>query len=152
MVALPWYGYGDGGSRWGLRIGFNAFLPWPTTIAPGGQGFAFLILGTAGAVVVLAVVTAHAVRPRRTDHRTAGGGLLAGLAIAATALPVLVLAEAQARPPYGDGPPLRYDWGAVVGVIAAFWVALGAGWALAAWGRERRSRAEGRRELTLDGM
>ena len=27
--------------------------------------------------------------------------------------------EAHAKPPFGDGPPLRFSWGAVVGVAAA---------------------------------
>lgn len=126
---LPWYGFVEPtglhfGAGWSALSG-NLF---PLSPMPGGTGWGYLILGLAAltsltAFAVRAVLKANAT-PKRPGVRTAA---LLAVAALATMLLVVTSLEIAARPPYGDGPRLGPDWGAVVGglLAAAVWLSAG---------------------------
>ena len=81
-----------------------------------------LILALSCGVAMSAIMTlgTHVVG-RRTPF-----GLYAVLVALALLLVIATVLEAHAKPPFGDGPPLRFSWGAVVGVAAATTSLIGA--------------------------
>lgn len=135
---LPWYGSDTVGSLsvWKLSAETNAlstFLLPPagsSSYSPGTYNWGYLILGLSCAVAVLAGI-AILVLPLQSERNIRWSvPLLFGIVIAALTLVVLVALEARAKPPFGDGPPLRFDWGAVVGVLAVMLSLIGGCWAL----------------------
>jgi hypothetical protein len=126
-LLLPWFGLWEAGTgRWGLSQPVSAtsdYLISSPAFTPGTQSWGFVMLGVAAAVSVLAVFTVVGVQ-RHGDARAK----VVGLVIASTVLLVLVILDAHARPPTED-VPLRFDWGAVVGVVFAVLAAAGGWWA-----------------------
>jgi hypothetical protein len=101
-----------------------------STYSPGTYNWGYLILGVSCAVAALSGI-AIIVVPHRKESRIKGAmPLLCVIVIAALTMVVLVALEAHARPPFGDDPPLRFAWGAVVGVAAATLSLIGGCWAL----------------------
>jgi hypothetical protein len=130
---LPWYKTAMPGSgrfrptsRWLMPpLGGSAH-------APGTTAWGHLLTAAALAVAVLAAIDAG-VTARTTTTRSAGPlARHVMVTAAATILIVVVVLEVRARPPFGDGPPLWVDWGAVLGTAAAAACAATSWWALAA--------------------
>jgi hypothetical protein len=86
-----------------------------------------VMAGVTTALVVLAAIDVSLHTRHQGPRPTGAWVLLILVALASTTLGVLVLAEFLAGPPFGDGPPLGFDWGALVGISAAV-VATIAGW------------------------
>lgn len=132
LVILPFYGLLEPNNRsWpfdvlGTRTAVDfALSQWPSRfMLPGSQSFGYLSVAIAGLVGLFALAASIA-SFRRTWFARFGGG---AVAVISTALPVLMVMEMFARPPFGVGPPLQYSWGAVVGVTGSFVCAIAA-WA-----------------------
>lgn len=115
---LPWYGVPnplDPANFSGFHLGPGSYVPFSDTLfprgwAPGGRGFGVVLLLTVAGVLVIA----------RLLRRNPGLRLVATtLAILSATLVVLTSLECAALPPYGDGAPLRPDWGMLLGLMAA---------------------------------
>jgi hypothetical protein len=128
-TTLPWFGLDESLGVGFLRLqdqmsalsrylqpaGFGSF-------SPGTQEWGFLILALSCGVAMSAIMTvAMPLIGRRTPF-----GLYLVLAVLALLLVIASVLDAHAKPPFGDGPPLRFSWGAVVGVAAATTSLIGA--------------------------
>jgi hypothetical protein len=75
-------------------------------------------------LTVLAMI--EIVKHNRIDSPSTTVWLIA-VAVSSTALVPLAVTELLAKPLFGAGPDLVFDWGAIVGVAAAGW-AMACGW------------------------
>jgi hypothetical protein len=138
-TVLPWYGLDENTATWvwNLQGGRDALAPalGISAFSPGARFWGLLILGLSCVLVAVAGIAIILLQRKR---RPATGGsrlLVVGVAILSLAMIIAVVLEAHARPPLGDGPPLRFDWGAVVGFLAAAVSLIGASAALFAYMR-----------------
>ena len=90
----------------------------------------YLVLGLSCAVAALSGIALIVVPHRKESKINGAMPLLCAIVIAALTLAVLVALEARAKLPFGVNPPLRFAWGAVVGVVAATLSLIGGCWAL----------------------
>jgi hypothetical protein len=122
-TVLPWYGLGENFATWvwHLQGGRNAFGPalGISTFSPGARFWGLLILGLSCVLAVLAGIAIILFQRKQRTAIVRTRVVVVCVAILSLALIVAVVLEAQARPPLGDGPPLRFDWGAVIGFLAA---------------------------------
>ena len=138
-TTLPWFGLDDSMGVGFLRLqdemsALSRYLEPAQggSVSPGTPGWGFLILAlSCGAVAVAIITVAGLLFGRRVPL-----GWYVLLTALALLLVVASLLDAHARPPLGDGPPLRFSWGAVVGVTAATTSLIGACFALLLWRRE----------------
>ena len=128
-TTLPWFGLDES-----LGVGFlhlqdqmgalSRYLQPAQfgSFTPGTQEWGFLILALSCGVATSAIMTiAMRLIGRRTPF-----GLYVVLAVVALLLAIACALDAHAKPPFGDGPPLRFSWGAVIGVAAAATSLIGA--------------------------
>jgi len=123
LLVLPFYGLLEPNNRsWpfdvlGTRtaIDFALSLPASRFMVPGSQSFGYFAIAIAGLVATLALIGIAASFGRR---RLAEIGVGAA-AVISTALLVVMVLEFLARPPFDDGPPLQYSWGAIIGVVGS---------------------------------
>lgn len=131
-LSLPWFG-GDPNPDF---IATSSALSVPPLgsgqLAPATRNWGYLLLVWSGVVVGLAVL-AIAVRVRHT-HRAGRtpDRLMFCVTVAALVLLALVISEVTATIPFGDGPPLTYDFGAIVGLVLAVlsFISASYGWAI----------------------
>lgn len=124
---LPWYGSDTvtSVSMWHLSEEASALSTFllpsvgSSSYSPGTYHWGYLILGLSCAVAALSGIALIAVPHRKESKLKGAMPLLCMIVLAALTLVVLVVLEARAKPPFGDDPPLRFAWGAVVGVVAA---------------------------------
>ena len=128
-TTLPWFGLDDSIGIGFLRLqsemsALSRYLE-PVqggSVSPGTQGWGFLILALSCGAAWVAIITLAGLG--------IGRRVPVGLYVLLTALALLLVVasvlDAHARPPLGDGPPLRFSWGAVVGVTAATMSLIGA--------------------------
>ena len=128
-TTLPWFGLDESLGVGFLRLqdqmsGLSRYLQPAQfgSFSPGTQAWGFLILALSCGVAMSAIITLGTdVVGRRTPF-----GLYVVVAVLALLLVIATVLEAHAKPPFGDGPPLRFSWGAVVGVAAATTSLIGA--------------------------
>ena len=128
-TTLPWFGLDESLGVGFLRrqdqmSGLSRYLQPAQfgSFSPGTQAWGFLILALSGGVAMSAIITLGTdVVGRRTPF-----GLSVVVAVLTLLLVIAAVLEAHAKPPFGDGPPLRFSWGAVVGVAAATTSLIGA--------------------------
>jgi hypothetical protein len=122
-TVLPWYGLDENTATWvwNLQGGRNALARalGISAFSPGSRFWGLLILGLSCVLAVVAGIATILLQPKRRKSMWTSRLLVVGVAILALALIFAVVLEAHARPPLGDGPPLRFDWGAVIGFLAA---------------------------------
>jgi hypothetical protein len=135
---LPWYGSDTVGgvSGWHLSSETSALSTFllpsvgSSPLSPGTYNWGYLILGLSCAVAALSGIALIVVPYKKESKIRGTTPLLYGIVIATLTLVVLVALETHARPPFGDSPPLRFDWGAIVGIVAATLSLIGGCWAL----------------------
>jgi hypothetical protein len=122
-TVLPWYGLDENTATWvwNLQGGRNAFGPalGISALSPGAGFWGLLILGLSCVLAAAAGIAIILFQRKQGPAVGRSGLLIVGVAILSVATIIAVVLEAHARPPLGDGPPLRFDWGAVVGFLAA---------------------------------
>ena len=141
LRCLPFYGLMEpNNSPWpfdvlGTRNALAVPLALPASrfMVPGSRSFGYLVLSWA---LVVGLFTLVLLPLGRRMFQWA----MAVVAVGSSSLPVLALLELFARPPYGDGPPLSFSWGAVVAVGAAFVAALAAWAPVVAYVRQPHAR------------
>lgn len=128
-TTLPWFGLDENVGVGFLRLqdqssALSPYLQPPQvgSLSPGTREWGFLILALSSGVALLAIVTIA----MHLNGRRAPSGLFVVLAVLALLLALACVLDAHAKPPWGDGPPLRFSWGAVVGVAAATTSLIGA--------------------------
>jgi hypothetical protein len=121
-TALPWFGFDDNTAHGflGLTDEASAVSQYLVSspghsLSPGTQGWGFLILTLSSLLTVVGSATFAAYLIGRSPPV----GLYVFLLALGAVLFIACILDAHARPPFGDGPPLRFSWGAVVGVISA---------------------------------
>jgi drug/metabolite transporter (DMT)-like permease len=128
-TTLPWFGLDES-----LGVGFLRLQDQMSALSrylqpaqfdsfsPGAQAWGYVILALSCGVAMSAIMTlgTHVVR-QRTPF-----GLYVVVVALALLLVIATVLEAHAKPSFGDGPPLRFSWGAVVGVAAATTSLIGA--------------------------
>ncbi len=124
LVWMPWFGLDQNSAWWDLWPTWTAVADIPASFAssafsPGTQGFGVGLVWLAVATAVSAGVTVPLLRLCFRGRKGLAVVELSLVAALACAVLVQVIREMAATPPYGEGPDLTYDWGAVVGVSAA---------------------------------
>jgi hypothetical protein len=121
-TALPWFGFDDNSAHGflGLKDEASALSPYlasaqGNSFSPGTQDWGILILALSSFVAVVGVAMAAVYLIGRSPPF----GLYIPLVLLAAPLAIACILDAHARPPFGDGPPLRFSWGAVIGVASA---------------------------------
>ena len=137
VLCMPWFGLDQNLGRWNLMPTWTPVDAVPQASSsgaygPGTQRFGDFLLFAACAMVVLALATMYLVRWHSKDRTSLARMGLWSVVIAAACSLVLVILEASASPPFGDGPNLSLDWGTVVGLLAVSITVLGAIWCLGA--------------------
>jgi hypothetical protein len=140
-----------------LGVALSTYLPWfdattehfaprsrfllppigGSTHAPGTTFWGHLVF--TAALVVAVIAGAEALATLR-NLRTIRVVRRAVVAIATAVMLLLVVLEANASPPFGDGPRMRTAWGAFLGLLVALASVTTAGWALAKTLRTDRGR------------
>ena len=132
-IPLPWFGFIDPSNPSPQYNAVSQDLAPPLSspgLAPGTQGWGYLLVVCSVLVAGLAVVAIIACVRRR--NRSAGTNrLLLCVAIASLDLIALVVLEMTATLHFGDGPRLGFDWGAIVGLALAVLSSVGAWFAWA---------------------
>ena len=128
-TTLPWFGLDES-----LGVGFLRLQDQSSALSrylqpaqfgsfsPGTQEWGFLILALSCGVAMSAIVTIA----MHLIGQSSPCGLYVVLAVLALLLAIACVLDAHAKPPFGDGTPLRFSWGAVVGVAAATTSLIGA--------------------------
>jgi len=123
-LGFPWFEFwGAGNSRWDTWLSWSPLgLPVPhggSSLEPGTRSWGFLLLAVSCTTLALTLVATFLIFHYQRRETTVARLLVAFAAVTAVALPILEIVEARARPPFGDGPPLTFAWGAVAGIAVA---------------------------------
>jgi hypothetical protein len=124
-ITLPWFALPQptSGLPWSSFISTSNALsvdPFGSSdLAPGTQSWGYLLVVWSAVVVGLAVVAISACVRSTRRKLPAPARLLLCVVAAALVLVALGISEITAKIPFGDGPPLTYDFGAVLGVVLA---------------------------------
>ena len=140
-IWLPWYGL-PVASSWRFDMSNEVNIVSRRLVVsfmrPGSQSWGLAILGLSLSGVALALCALYLLKRARGLSTASRFYLTVGMSVVSTVLVLVTVLAALARPPYGDGPPLSFDWGAVVGMIAALLSAGGGLWACAICAADRR--------------
>ena len=121
---VPWYGLAK-------SSGSDLLI---TSVYSGAQPWGYMILASALAGLLLIPVLLVIVWPRGARDPVHGVQWLLSVAVLCTIVLGITVPTMMAHPPYGDGPPLTSDGGALVAVVLAAIAALAA-WSAWFWGR-----------------
>jgi len=138
-TVLPWFGLPTPGGppdpRFSALSGALATPPFGSAnLAPATEKWGYLLVAWSALVAgmdVVAIITF--VRNRKREGRRVTA-LLICVAAAAFVLIALVIAEFTAKIPWGDGPPISWDMGALFGLLLAVLSAFSAS---SAWATEK---------------
>lgn len=126
IVLAPWIGLDQNLGRFNLTPSWTAIGPIPEAsralpFAPGTRDFGIAILFLAVAIATCDGVAIHRVRRNRLPRALAWV-----IEVMVTVCLIMVVLELRASPGFGDGPPLTFGWGAMVGLGAATLSVIGA--------------------------
>lgn len=129
-TTLPWFGFNEFNGIYVFNLsdsrsaisGMLSPAVGASTFSPGTQDWGFLILALSSGLVIAALLLSLLMLSGRRASLVWSITLIA----IAAALVVVAVLDAHARPPFGDSPPLRFSWGAVLGVAAGLVSLIGA--------------------------
>jgi hypothetical protein len=121
LVTLPWFGLPDPGGNplFDFTATSNALSVPPFGsghIVPASRTWGYFLVVWSTLVIGLAVLAVVASVGRTRREGSPSNRSLLCLMIAALVLVALIIPELTAKIPFGDGPPLTYDFRAVVGL------------------------------------